>query len=127
MGTRDDEDVWVSTSRQEKFTRADPRKDVLRREIESKQGKKILDKDAKKLKELKTKVNLKELQSQVTNDQEEDQKKPKAFHTETIREREEDAVESAQTKPTAERLIKKDEAKREEQEQSGQEYQQQVG
>lgn len=136
MGTRDDEDVWVSTSKQERFTRADPRKDALKRDIESKQGKSILDKDAKKLKELKTKVNLQGLQSQMTGKEDEEtkrakrdeeDKKPKTFHTETIKEKEEGAVDTAKTKPTSEKLIKKEETKREEQAQAGQEYQQQVG
>jgi len=136
MGTRDDEDVWVSTSRQEKFTRADPRKDALKREVESKQGRNILDKDAKKLKELKTKVNLSELQSQVAGQQddqtkrnrkEEDRKKSQTFHTESIKEKEEEDIDTAQTKATPERLINKEEDKREEQAQAGQEYQQQVG
>ncbi len=133
MGTRDDEDVWASYSQQERLTRADPRKDALKREVESKQGKSILDKDAKKLKELKTKVNLQDLQSQVTGQErqrarkEEEEKKPKTFHTETIKEREEGAVDTAKTKTTPEKLIKKEEVKREEQAQAGQEYQQQVG
>ena len=126
MGTRDDEDVWVSTSRQEKFTRADPRKDALKREIESKQGKQLTDNEAQQLKELKTKVNLKELKTKVAS-KDEDAQKSKAFHTETIKEREENAVDTAQTKPTAEKLIKKEESRREEQAQAGQEYQQQVG
>ncbi|MFH0851829.1 MAG: hypothetical protein V1876_03710 [Candidatus Peregrinibacteria bacterium] len=136
MGARDDEDVWVSTSKQERFTRADPRKDALKREVESRQGKNILDKDAKKLKELKTKVNLQRLQSQVAGKEdeeskrakrEEEDKKHQTFHTETIKEKEEGAVDTAKTKPTSEKLIKKEEAKREEQAQAGQEYQQQVG
>ncbi|MDD5041885.1 MAG: hypothetical protein PHX87_05695 [Candidatus Peribacteraceae bacterium] len=136
MGTRDDEDVWASYSRQERFTRADPRKDALKREVESQQGKNILDKDAKRLKELKTKVNLQELQSKVAGKEDEEvkrtkrdeeEKKPKTFHTETIKEKEEAAVDTAKTKPTSERLIKKEEAKREEQAQAGQEYQQQAG
>jgi len=136
MGTRDDEDVWVSTSKQERFTRADPRKDALKREVESKQGKSILDKDAKKLKELKTKVNLQGLQSQMTGREDEAAKRAKrdeedkahrTFHTETIKEKEEGAVDTAKTKPTSEKLIKKEETKREEQAQAGQEYQQQVG
>lgn len=136
MGTRDDEDVWASYSQQERLTRADPRKDVLKREIESKQGRKILDKDAKKLKELKTKVNLQELQTKVGGQQEdnakraceeEEAKKPKPFHTESIKEKEKAAVETAQTKPTPEKLIKKEEIKQQEQAQAGQEYQQQVG
>ncbi|MDO8468210.1 MAG: hypothetical protein Q7S29_00430 [Candidatus Peribacter sp.] len=136
MGTRDDEDVWVSSSKQERFTRADPRKDALKRDIESTQGKSILDKDANKLKELKTKVNLSELQSQMAGKQDEESKraareeadqKSKPFHTETIKEKEEGAVETAKTKPTSEKLIKKEETKREEQAQAGQEYQQQVG
>ncbi|MDD5739726.1 MAG: hypothetical protein PHO20_03085 [Candidatus Peribacteraceae bacterium] len=137
MGTRDDEDVWVSTSRQEKFTRADPRKDALKREVESRQGKSILDKDAQKLKELKTKVNLSELQSQMAGRQQEEQtkrnreededKKHQTFHTETIKEKEEEDIDTAKTKATPERLIKKEEDKREEQAQAGQEYQQQVG
>ncbi|MDD4286797.1 MAG: hypothetical protein PHN33_00410 [Candidatus Peribacteraceae bacterium] len=137
MGTRDDEDVWVSTSRQEKFTRAEPRKDALKREVESRQGKSILDKDAQKLKELKTKVNLSELQSQMAGRQQEEQtkrnreededKKHQTFHTETIKEKEEEDIDTAKTKATPERLIKKEEDKREEQAQAGQEYQQQVG
>jgi hypothetical protein len=136
MGTRDDEDAWASYSEQERLTRADPRKDILKREIERKQGKEILDKDAKKLKELKTKVNLKELKGAVAAqseeekkraEEEEEAKKHETFHTETIREKEEKAVESAQTKPTPEKLIQKEEVKQEEQAQAGQEYQQQVG
>ena len=136
MATRDDEDVWVSSSKQERFTRADPRKDALKRDIESKQGKSILDKDAQKLKELKTKVNLQGLQSQVAGredeetksaQRDEEDKKHQTFHTETIKEKEEGAVDTAKTKPTSEKLIKKEETKREEQAQAGQEYQQQVG
>jgi len=136
MGTRDDEDVWASYSQQERLTRADPRKDALKREVESKQGKSILDKDAKRLKELKTKVNLRELQSQMAGKKDEESKraareeadqKSKPFHTETIKEKEEARVDTAQSKPTPEKLIKKEEAKREEQAQAGQEYQQQVG
>lgn len=136
MFSRDDEDVWASQSSQERITRADPRKDILKRQIESKQGKQMLDKDVKKLKELKTKVNLKSLQSQVAGKedeetkrakQEEQEKKSQAFHTETIKEKEEKAVQGAQDQPTAEKLIKKEEDKREEQAQAGQEYQQQVG
>ncbi|MDD5102784.1 MAG: hypothetical protein PHX93_00105 [Candidatus Peribacteraceae bacterium] len=136
MGTHDDEDVWASYSQQERLTRADPRKDALKREVERKQGRNILDKDAQKLKELKTKVNLGELQSQVSGQQDEESqrsrraeedRKHQTFHTETIKEKEEEAVDTAKTKPTAERLIKKEEDEREEQSQAGQEYQQQVG
>jgi|GEM_PF-2569986 len=135
MISRDDEDIWVSSSRQEKFTRADPRKDALKRDIESNQGK-MLDKDAKQLKELKTKVNLKTLQSQVSGKEDEETKRAKrdeeakkhqSFHTETIKEKEEKAVQTAQDQTSAEKLIKKEEDKREEQAQAGQEYQQQVG
>ncbi|ALM09547.1 MAG TPA: hypothetical protein DEB30_02155 [Candidatus Peribacter riflensis] len=136
MGTRDDEDVWASYSQQERLTRADPRKDVLKREIEAQKGKQLEDREAQELKELKTKVNLKELKMQVGGKQEdaathakqeEEAKKPKPFHTETIKEKEEGEVESAQTKPTPEKLIKKEEAERKEQAQADQEYQQQVG
>ena len=117
MGTRDDEDVWASYSQQERLTRADPRKDALKREIESKHGTKLTDNEAQQLKELKTKVASKDKNAQ----------KSKAFHTETIKEREENAVETAQTKPTPEKLIRKEETKEEQQAQAGQEYQQQVG
>lgn len=136
MSTRDDEDVWVSSSRQEKFTRADPRKDVLKRDIESKQGRKILDTDAKKLKELKTKVNLKSLQSQVAGQdddetkrakRDEEAKKHQTFHTESIEEKAKKEVETAQVQPSPDQQIGKEEKKREEQAQAGQEYQQQVG
>lgn len=136
MVSRDDEDVWVSSSHQEKFTRADSRKDILIREIEGKQGKKIVDKDAKRLRALKTKVNLQSLQSQVTGvedeqakhaSQEQEAKKHQTFHTETIKEKEEKAVQTAQDKVSAEKLIEKSEDKRAEQAQAGQEYQQQVG
>lgn len=132
MATRDDEDVWVSSSRQEKFTRADARADILKREIEEKQGRKILDKDAKCLKNLKTKVNLQSLQAQVSDErkrakQAEEDKRKKPFHTETIREKEEKSIQTAQDQPDADKMIKKEEDKREEQAQAGQEYQQQVG
>ena len=112
MGTRDDEDVWASYSQQERLTRADPRKDVLKREIEAQKGKQLEDREAQELKELKTKVNLKELKMQVGGKQEdaathakqeEEAKKPKPFHTETIKEKEEGEVESAQTKPACTR------------------------
>lgn len=136
MGTRDDEDVWASYSNQERLTRADPRKDALRREIESKKGRLAEDREAHELKELKTKVNLKELKTKVKgkdeeqsqqDKNEEEQKKAKPFHTETIKEREEGAVDTAKSKTTPEKLIRKEEAKEEEQAQAGQEYQQQVG
>ena len=126
MGTRDDEDVWASYSQQERLTRADPRKDALKREIESKQGTKLTDNEAQQLKELKTKVNLKELKTKVAS-KDKNAQKSKAFHTETIKEKEEGAVDTAKTKPTPEKLIRKEEVKREEQAQAGQEYQQQVG
>ncbi|MFH1444516.1 MAG: hypothetical protein ABIG34_03945 [Candidatus Peregrinibacteria bacterium] len=135
MSTRDDEDVWASYSKQERLTRADP-KDALRREIEERRGKKLDETEERQLKELKTQVNLSELQSQVSgkkeeetqrNRQEEDAQKHQTFHTETIKEQEEEAVDTAKTKPTSERLIKKEELKRDEQAQAGQEYQQQPG
>ncbi len=135
MSTRDDEDVWASYSKQERLTRADP-KDALKREIEEDRGKKLDETEERKLKELKTQVNLGELQSQVSgkkeeetqrNRQEEDAQKHQTFHTETIKEQEEEAVDTAKTKPTSERLIKKEELKDDEQAQAGQEYQQQPG
>lgn len=135
MGTRDDEDVWASYSKQERLTRADP-KDALKREIEEDRGKKLDENEEHKLKELKTQINLKELQSQVAGTkeeeaqrsrQEEDAQKHQTFHTETIKEQEEEAVDTAKTKPTSERLMKKEELHRDEQAQAGPEYQQQAG
>lgn len=136
MAARDEEDVWVSSSRQERFTRADPRKDALRREVEAQQGAEISDAEERKLKELKTKVGLSQLQADVGDrneeaakraKQEEESQKHQTFHTETIREQEENTIDTAQTKPTSEKLIKKEEIKQQEQAQAGQEYQQQAG
>jgi hypothetical protein len=134
--TSDDEDVWVHDSSAERFTRADARKEALKRQIESKKGKPISRKEEQGLKELKTKVNLKTLKTNVSGKKEEDKKraegeeeaqKHETFGTKTHMQQEKADVESAQVKPSPERLIKKEKNEEETQKQAAQEYQQQVG
>ncbi|MDD4628057.1 MAG: hypothetical protein PHE68_01540 [Candidatus Peribacteraceae bacterium] len=134
--TAEEEDVWVSDSSAERFTRADARKDALKRQIEAKKGKPINKREEQGLKELKTKVNLNSLQSQVSGKADEEkkraakaaeEKKHETFGTKTHQQEEKAEVENAQVKASPERLIRKEKAKEEEQKQASQEYQQQVG
>jgi len=132
----DEEDVWVSDSSAERFTRADARKEALKRQIESKKGKPISTKERQGLKELKTKVNLKTLQSQVSGKADEekkraekdaDAKKHETFGTKTNMQEEKAQVENAQVKLTSDHLITQEKAEEKGKKDASQEYQQQVG
>ncbi len=138
MGIRDDEDiVGASLSSQERFTRADQgRKEALKREVEARKGKQVEEKDMKKLKGLKTQVDLKKLEAQVAGQQDDEAKRTAAaqeakkhetFGTKTHKQEEEQRVQTAQKQEKPEDLIRKEETKEAAQAQAQEEYQQQVG
>ncbi|MDD5751772.1 MAG: hypothetical protein PHS73_04620 [Candidatus Peribacteraceae bacterium] len=138
MSIRDDEDiVGASLSSQERFTRADQgRKEALKREVEAHKGKKVEEADMKKLKGLKTQVDLKKLEAQVAGQQNDETKRAAAaqeakkhetFGTKTHKQEEEEQVQTAQKKEKPEDLMRKEEAKEQAQQQAQEEYQQQVG
>lgn len=124
MAYKDERDLPASHSSSERFTRADQGKEErLKRELEEK-GEIVRGKD---LKELQTKVNLQSLKGKVAKDQEKEDQKHETFGTKTIKELEEQDVETAQTKPTAERQIEKEKRQEEVEKQAREEYQGNVG
>ena len=67
MMYRDDEEISAaSTGSSEHFTRSDKgRRETLKREIESKKGRQVTDREVSGLKQLKTKMTLQDLKKKV--------------------------------------------------------------
>ncbi len=133
MGLKDDEEELISPSvRPEKVSRAEKKKEALKRKIRE-EGKQV---EARKLEDLKSQVQRGQLLGEIEGEKDEEKKRKErreeeesreTFGTKTLMEEEEPEIRTAQEKPDAERLIEDQKKMDEAQEQAGEERQQQPG
>ena len=133
----DDDDELANIrpeSPQDEFTHADRgRRKALEKKVEREFGKKIRGDEAK----LHAQVDRKKLLNEVSGKKDDEDKRKeraekeaeeeKTFGTKTLMQEEKEATITAHEKTTPDKIIEKTKEKKEEQDQAGQEYQQQMG
>ncbi|MEI8229768.1 MAG: hypothetical protein WCG83_01365 [Candidatus Peregrinibacteria bacterium] len=138
MMYRDDEEISAaSTGSSEHFTRSDKgRRETLKREIESKKGRQVTDREVSGLKQLKTKMTLQDLKKKVNpalppnpksgKEEKDEAKKHETFGPKTIVQKT-DAEKDARKKTMDDDRIQQQKERDEEKAQAQEEYQANAG
>lgn len=132
MSYSDEDDDLPQISEEKKLTQADHgKRDALRKAIQEQEGKHVHIQET----ELKTDVNLKQLKDAVAGEADEETKRMReqqeeeasTIGTKTRKEMEEEQVQTAHDKDTPKKQIEKVKKKQDVQDQTEEEYQQQMG